>query len=139
MYGHKLMSKVNTDAIKPRDTGLDITLGATGDTTVISADSINTNTVKDSGGNTLWTSDGSGTLSNLNSGGAETLILSQTLSTVGSDDNLCHFTNGVVFDSTYDHYKFGDVININQYCMRRRQLWKVVSMEVQIVVIIRIF
>ena len=61
------MSKVNTDAIKPRDTGLDITLGATGDTTVISADSINANTVKDSGGNTLWTSDGSCNLSSVNS------------------------------------------------------------------------
>ena len=61
------MSTVNADAIKPRDTGLDITLGATGDTTVISADSINTNTVKDSGGNTLWTSDDSGTLSSVNS------------------------------------------------------------------------
>ena len=57
------MSKVNADAIKPRDTGLDITLGATGDTTVISADSINANTIKDSGGNTLWSSDGAGTLS----------------------------------------------------------------------------
>ena len=46
------MSTVNTDAIKARDTGLDITLGATGDTTVISANSINTNTIQDSGGNT---------------------------------------------------------------------------------------
>ena len=72
------MSKVNADAIKPRDTGLDITLGATGDTTVISADSIDVNTVKDSGGNTLWTSDGSGNLSSINAGlkGSEVLILS---------------------------------------------------------------
>ena len=40
------MSTVNADAIKARDTGLDITLGATGDTTVISANSINTNTIQ---------------------------------------------------------------------------------------------
>ena len=100
------MSTVNADAIKARDTGLDITLGATGDTTVISANSINTNTIKDSGGNTLFESNGSGTMSNLNSafGGAETLILSQSLSTLGTEIIFVHGTNGVVFDDTYDHY-----------------------------------
>ena len=96
------MSKVNTDAIKPRDTGLDITLGATGDTTVISADSINANTVKDSGGNTLWTSDGSGNLSSVNSQlkGSEVLILSQTASNSAS----VSFTANI--DSTYNVYIF---------------------------------
>ena len=100
------MSTVNADAIKPRDTNVDITLGATGDTTVISANSINTNTIQDSGGNTLFQSNGSGTLSNLNSafGGAETLILSQSLSTLGTEIIFVHGTNGVVFDDTYDHY-----------------------------------
>ena len=60
------MSRVYTDTLEPRKPTQDITLGATGDTTVISANSINTNTIKDSGGNTLWTSNGSGTLSSLN-------------------------------------------------------------------------
>jgi len=96
------MSTVNTDAIKPRDTGLDITLGATGDTTVISANSINTNTIKDSGGNTLWTSDGSGTLSSVNAGLKGNLILlaTNTFTDVASSS----FTT--LIDSTYDVYKF---------------------------------
>ena len=96
------MSKVNADAIKPRDTGLDITLGATGDSTVISADSIDVNTVKDSGGNTLWTSDGSGNLSSINAGlkGSEVLILSQTASNSAS----ISFTSDI--DSTYNVYVF---------------------------------
>ena len=96
------MSKVNTDAIKPRDTGLDITLGATGDTTVISADSINTNTVKDSGGNTLWTSDGSGNLSSVNSGFKGNLILLATNTFTGAASSA--FTS--LIDSTYDVYIF---------------------------------
>jgi len=99
------MSKVNTDAIKPRDTGLDITLGAAGDTTVISADSIDVNTVKDSGGNTLWTSDGGGVLSSVNSGLSGSLKL---LSTTTADD-----TSSISYSvsSAYDVYMF-EFINI---------------------------
>ena len=99
------MSTVNADAIKPRDTGLDITLGATGDTTVISADSIDVNTVKDSGGNTLWTSDGSGNLSSVNSALKGSLVLLST--TTASDTSSISFTVG----STYDVYIF-EVINL---------------------------
>jgi len=96
------MSKVNADAIKPRDTGVDITLGITGDTTVISADSINSNTVKDSGGNTLWSSNGSGTLSSVNSGLKGNLVLLQTQT--ASNSASISFTSGI--DSTYDVYIF---------------------------------
>ena len=96
------MSKVNADAIKPRDTGLDITLGAAGDTTVISADSIDVNTVKDSGGNTLWTSDGTGTLSNVNSALKGNFVLLDTNTTTAGASSA--FTT--LIDSTYDVYKF---------------------------------
>ena len=96
------MSKVNADAIKPRDTGLDITLGATGDTTVISADSIDVNTVKDSGGNTLWTSDGTGTLSNVNSALKGNFVLLDTNTTTAGASSA--FTT--LIDSTYDVYIF---------------------------------
>ena len=96
------MSKVNTDAIKPRDTGLDITLGATGDTTVISADSIDVNTVKDSGGNTLWSSDGAGTLSSVNSQlkGSEVLLSTNTF----SGTTTSNFTTKIT--SAYNVYIF---------------------------------
>ena len=96
------MSTVNTDAIKPRDTGTDITLGAAGDTTVISANSIDFNTLKDSGGNTLFSSDGAGTLSSVNSGlkGALVLLTTNTF----TDEASSSFTT--LIDSTYDVYKF---------------------------------
>ena len=95
------MSTVNADAIKPRDTGLDITLGATGDTTVISADSINTNTVKDSGGNTLFTSNGSGTLSSINAGLKGSFLLLNT--TTASTSASVSFGSSLI-TSTYDVY-----------------------------------
>ena len=97
------MSTVNSDAIKPRDTGLDITLGAAGDTTVISANSINTNTVKDSGGNTLWISDGGGTLSSVNAGlkCSQVLLATNTITTSTASTG---FTS--LIDSTYKVYKF---------------------------------
>ena len=97
------MSKVNTDAIKPRDTGLDITLGAAGDTTVISANSINTNTIKDSGGNTLWTSDGSGNLSSLNGAFEGNLKLLNTVNASTTSEIV--FSNTYI-NSTYDIYVF---------------------------------
>ena len=99
------MSTVNADAIKARDTGTDITLGAAGDTTVISANSINTDTVKDSGGNTLWTSDGSGNLSSVNSALKGSLALLST--TTASATSSISFT----VSSAYDIYMF-EFINI---------------------------
>ena len=96
------MSKVNTDAIKPRDTGLDITLGAAGDTTVISANSIDFNTLKDSGGNTLFSSDGTGTLSNVNSAMKGNFVLLDTNTFTGASSSA--FTT--LIDSTYDVYIF---------------------------------
>jgi hypothetical protein len=77
------MSKVYTDTV---------TAGAT----------LKTNTVKDSGGNTLWTSDGSGNLSSVNTAlkGNMTLLSTQTASNAAS----VSFTSGI--DSTYKLYIF---------------------------------
>ena len=62
------MSRVYTDTIEPRKPTQDITLGTTGETITLPGNDLRVNTVKDKGGNTLWTSDGSGTLSSVNSG-----------------------------------------------------------------------
>ena len=62
------MSRVYTDTLEPRKPTQDITLGTAGETISVGANSINVNTVKDKGGNTLWTSDGSGNLSSVNAG-----------------------------------------------------------------------
>ncbi len=61
------MSTLETKKIEPLS-GTSVTLGAAGDAVTMPAGvTVKTNTVKDAGGNTLWTSDGSGTLSSVNS------------------------------------------------------------------------
>ena len=103
------MSTLKSNVIEPA-TGTTLTLGASGDLIDVPSDALQLNTWKDSGGNTLFTSDGSGTLSSVNSGlargGGPNLILSQTASSSAS----ISFTSGI--DSTYDKYMFVWV-NIN--------------------------
>ena len=96
------MSKLKTEIIQPT-TGTTLTMGASGDTITVSGDSLQTNLYKDAGGNTLFQSDGSGTLSNVNSaikGEGPQLITTATASSSSTLD----FTSGI--DSTYDHYMF---------------------------------
>ena len=97
------MSTLKSNVIEPA-TGTDLTLGAAGDVIDVFSDTLQLNTWKDSGGNTLFTSDGSGNLSSVNSaldiGGGPNLILSQTASSSSTID----FTSGI--DTTYDKYMF---------------------------------
>jgi len=48
------MSTVKADTVQPKDFEGDLTLGASGDTVTVAANSINVNKVQDKGGNTLW-------------------------------------------------------------------------------------
>jgi len=92
------MSTLETKKIEPLS-GTSVTLGAAGDAVTMPAGvTVKTNTVKDAGGNTLWTSDGSGTVSSVNSGlaGGMVFISSATASSSASVE----FTSGI--DSTYD-------------------------------------
>jgi len=96
------VSSLEAKKITPA-TGTTVTLGAAGDAVTAPAGvTVKTNTVKDAGGNTIFTSDGSGTLSSVNSGlkGGLTLISSQT----ASDTASISFTSGI--DSTYREYIF---------------------------------
>ena len=96
------MSTLETRKIEPLS-GTSVTLGAAGDAVTMPAGvTVKTNTVKDAGGNTLWTSDGSGTVSSVNSGlaGGMVFISSATASSSASVE----FTSGI--DSTYDEYMF---------------------------------
>ena len=81
------MSSLEAKKIAPA-TGTTVTLGAAGDTVDVSATALKTNTVKDAGGNTIFTSDGSGTITSINSGfkGGLTFISSQTATGVSSVD-----------------------------------------------------
>ena len=96
------MSTLKATTIEPA-TGTNVTLGTTGDTVALPGNTLALDTWKDSGGNTLFTSDGSGTVSNVNAGLAgagPVLIQSQT----ASGDASISFTSGI--DSTYDRYMF---------------------------------
>ena len=58
------MSTVIATSVLPDSTANDtLTFGATGDSVAISGDSLNLNTLQDAGGNTIFVSDGSGTIS----------------------------------------------------------------------------
>jgi len=96
------MSSVETRKFEPA-TGTAVNLGASGDAVTLPAGvTLQTNTIKDAGGNTIFTSDGAGTLSSVNSGlqGGMVFISSQTASSSSS----LSFTSGI--DSTYDEYVF---------------------------------
>ena len=93
------MSKLRVGTIEP-ESGTNLTLGVSGDTVTVNADSIKANTFKDAGGNTLWTSDGAGTVSSVNSamsGGGMTLITEATSTNV----NKVFFT----LSGSYEEYQ----------------------------------
>ena len=97
------MGTLRAKTIEPA-TGSTLTLGASGDTITVSSDSIKVNTFKDAGGNTLFTSDGAGTLSSVNSsllGGAGPVLISTNTASGASSIDI---TSGI--DSTYDEYMF---------------------------------
>lgn len=96
------MAKLRASTIEPEGATTALTLGASGDAVTFSSDMIKANTFKDAGGNTLWTSNGSGTLSSVNSalsGGGYTYI---STTTVSSAVTAVEITTGI--DSTYDEY-----------------------------------
>ena len=105
------MSRVYSDTVLPEDSGVsqDQTLGTTGDSVVVTAGaSLNVNTVKDAGGNTLFTSNGSGVLSSLNT--AFTGLPSLITTNAFTDQSAVNFTASI--DSTYKLYIF-NIVNWN--------------------------
>ena len=98
--------KINT--IEPEGATTTLTVGESGQNTVIAGAGIKANVAKDAGANAIFTSDGSGTLSGLNSGfgSAQVLLSTQTASSSAS----ISFTSGI--DNTYKEYVF-EFINIS--------------------------
>ena len=95
------MSTVIATSVLPDSTANDtLTIGATGDSVVISGDSLHMNTLQDAGGNNTFVSDGSGAITSTGLPGAMKFISSQTASGAAS----LSFTSGL--DSTYDVYVF---------------------------------
>ena len=98
-----MTSTLKTNAIEPEGGTTNMVVGETGQNTVIGNNDIRANVLQDSGGNTLFTSDGAGTLSGVNSAfnGSTIFISSQTIS---SSTASVEFTSGI--DTTYDEYVF---------------------------------
>ena len=106
------MSKVYADAVTSPEATQDLTLGGSGDNVIVTAGAtLKTNTIKDSGGNILWTSDGSGTLSGVNTAmkGNMVLLSSQTVSNSASVSCTSAITGAF---TTYKLYIF-KLINIH--------------------------
>ena len=96
------MSTVETGKFEPY-TGTALNLGASGDAVTLPAGvTLKTNTIKDSGGNTIFTSDGSGTLSSVNSSLQGNMVFISSVT--ASASSSIEFTANL--DSTYDEYVF---------------------------------
>jgi hypothetical protein len=103
-----MTSILKTNAIEPEGATTNLVIGESGQNTVISNNDIRANVLQDAGGNALFTSNGSGVLSGVNSGlgGAMVLLSTQTASNSAS----ISFTSGIT--STYGEYIF-KFYNIN--------------------------
>ena len=97
------MSKVVVTTVLPDSGASDLlTIGAASDSVAISGDSLNVDTLQDAGGNTIFVSDGSGTITSKNSGFPAGLNLISTATASGATN--VSITSGI--DSTYDVYCF---------------------------------
>ena len=101
------MDTLNVNTIEPEGGTTTINVGLSGKNVIIT-DNLKATTLKDAGGNTIFTSDGSGNLSSVNSGfgSAQVLLSTQT----ASDSASLSFTSGI--DSTYKEYVF-EFVDIN--------------------------
>lgn len=97
------MSKVVTTNVIPDDASNDLlTIGAASDSVAVN-DSLNVDTLQDMGGNTIFVSDGSGTITSKNSGFPGSL---QLISDSGVLSGVTNYSLTSGIDSTYDVYCF---------------------------------
>ena len=98
-------STISVNTIEPQS-GTTLTIGNAGQDVVVNADSIKNNALKDAGGNAIFTSNGSGVVSGVNSafGSAQVLV----------DSTTCSNTANVTYTltNTYKEYVF-ECITIN--------------------------
>ena len=96
------MGTLYVDTLEPEGGTTTLTVGETGQNTVIGGNTIKLNALQDAGGNAIFTSDGSGNLSSVNSGFGSALALIQT-QTFTNQASVA-FTSNI--DSTYGEYIF---------------------------------
>ena len=103
-----MASTLKTNAIEPEGATTNLVIGESGQNTVISNNDIRANVLQDAGGNAVFTSNGSGVLSGVNSGFGSAMVLLSTQT--ASNSASLSFTSGI--DSTYKEYIF-KFYNIN--------------------------
>ena len=97
-----MTSTLKTNAIEPEGATTNLVIGESGQNTVISNNDIRANVLQDAGGNAVFTSNGSGVLSGVNSGFGSAMVLLSTQT--ASNSASLSFTSGI--DSTYKEYIF---------------------------------
>ena len=97
------MAKLYVDTIEPEGATTNLAIGESGQDVILPGNDIRANVLQDAGGNAIFTSNGSGTLSGLNSGFGDSLVLITT-TTVSSAVASIAFTSGLT--STYEEYFF---------------------------------
>ena len=102
------MAKLYVDTIEPEGATTNLAIGEAGQDVILPGNDIRANVLQDAGGNAILTSDGSGTLSGLNSGlGSPKVLLNEA---VASDVNTVQWLDLSYFTSTYKHYMI-EIIN----------------------------
>ena len=89
------MTKIYADTIEPAS-GTTLTIGESGANTVLPGNDLRANVVQDLGGNAIFTSNGSGVLSGLNSAFGSPIVLIES-QTCGGESSL-EFTSGITSD-----------------------------------------
>ena len=102
------MAKLYVDTIEPEGATTNLAIGESGQDVILPGNDIRANVLQDAGGNAILTSNGSGTLSGVNSAFGDGLKLLST-NTV-SDGAAAEFTSGLT--SAYNEYIF-TFINVN--------------------------
>jgi len=103
-----MTSTLKTNAIEPEGATTNLVIGESGQNTVIGNNDIRANVLQDAGGNAIFTSDGSGNMSGVNSGFGSAMVLLSTQT--ASNAATVSFTSGI--DSTFREYIF-KCYNIN--------------------------
>jgi len=103
-----MTSTLKTNAIEPEGGTTNLVIGESGQNTVIGNNDIRANVLQDAGGNAIFTSDGSGAMSGVNSGFGSAMVLISTQT--ASNPASITFSSGIT--STYGEYIF-KFYNIN--------------------------
>ena len=96
------MATLYVDTLEPQS-GTALTIGEAGQNTVLAGNDLRANVLQDAGGNAIFTSNGSGTLSGVNSDIGSAMVLLQTQTPTGVT-NISFSSPG--FTSTYKEYIF---------------------------------